>query len=151
MDFNGIATFTLESSVRKQALKVLEESAELFAAVDAPHPCKKDVLAEAADAVTAVANLLASLEVLQDEVDEAIGRCNARNAARGRIPAWVVRVGDGYVSDFDIDGYDNAHLEVSDDESMLFFDEDKACQFCEMLAEKLCMDAHVESGDTLKS
>lgn len=151
MDFNGIATFTLESSVRKQALKVLEESAELFAAVDAPNPRKKDVLSEAADTVTAVANLLASLEVSQYEVDEAVGICNGRNAARGRIPAWVVRVGDCYVSHYDIDECGNAHMEVSDDESMLFLDEDKACQFCEMLAEKLCMDAYVESSDAIKS
>lgn len=153
MDFANVSTFTVEDSLDDQCMKVLEEANELFS------ECHKGdcaaivhrVLEEAVDTVTAVANVLEYLGVEQDKIDEAIGRCNGRNAERGRIPAWVVRVGDSYVSDCDIDGYDNVHLELSDGESMLFLDEDKACQFCEMLSEKLCMDAYVESSDTLKS
>lgn len=151
MDFNGISTFTIEESVRKQAVKVLEESAELFAAVDAPHTCMKDILAEAADTVTAVANLLASLEVSQDEVDEAVGLCNGRNAQRGRIPSWVVRIGSRYLSRYDVDEFGNEEIEVSDSEPILFLDDDKACRFCDMLSERMSIDACVEPSDIVES
>lgn len=153
MDFANVSTFTVEDSLDDQCMKVLEEANELFS------ECHKSdcaaivhrVLEEAVDTVTAVANVLEYLGVGQDKIDEAIGRCNRRNAARGRIPAWVVRVGDSYVSDCGVDWYGDLHIVVSGDERLLFLDEDEACRFCEMASKKLCMDAYVESSDTLKS
>lgn len=81
---------------KEQALKVLEEAAELVEAVkrcetwrvaerDAPFPsAREDVIDEAMDVYQALANLLAG-EFTDGEIADAYGRCLERNRRRGRL------------------------------------------------------------------
>lgn len=66
-----------------QALKPLEEAAEVFGAWQ----LNSDTYAlnECMDVVQAVVNLLAALGFTQEDVDAAIERCNERNRERGRL------------------------------------------------------------------
>lgn len=66
-----------------QALKPLEEAAEVFGAWQLNGDTY--VLNECMDVVQAVVNLLTALGFTQEDVDMAIERCNERNRERGRL------------------------------------------------------------------
>lgn len=68
---------------KAQALKPLEEAAEVFGAWQLNSDTY--VLNECMDVVQAVVNLLDAEGFTQEDVDAAIGRCNARNWERGRL------------------------------------------------------------------
>lgn len=80
-----------------QALKPLEEAAEVFGAwqeLDSMRPTtfKQDwvdmrncLIDECVDTVQAIANLLAAMGTTQGEVDAAITRMDKRNEDRGRL------------------------------------------------------------------
>ena len=80
-----------------QALKPLEEAAEVFGAwqlhdgvrlsqiMAARVAYRQNLIDECMDVVQAVVNLLDAEEFTQEDVDAAIGRCNARNWERGRL------------------------------------------------------------------
>lgn len=79
-----------------QALKPLEEAAEVFGAWrkrdDARHAAttvrrafREDLIDECMDTVQAIANLLAAVGATQGEADAAIRRMDGRNRDRGRL------------------------------------------------------------------
>ena len=80
-----------------QALKPLEEAAEVYGAwqlhdgvrqsqiMAARRAYRQDLIDECMDVVQAVVNLLDANGFTQEDVDAAIGRCNARNWERGRL------------------------------------------------------------------
>lgn len=79
-----------------QALKPLEEAAEVFgawqarynmrfASRDAQGAFRDDLIDECMDTVQAIANLLAAIGATQGEVDAAIKRLDERNEDRGRL------------------------------------------------------------------
>ena len=79
-----------------QALKPLEEAAEVFgawqkcdgtryAATTIRWAFREDLIDECMDTVQAVANLLAAVDATQGEVDAAIKRMDERNRDRGRL------------------------------------------------------------------
>lgn len=68
---------------KAQALKQLEEAAEVFGAWQLNSDTY--VLNECMDVVQAVVNLLDALGFTQKDVDMAIERCNERNRERGRL------------------------------------------------------------------
>lgn len=81
---------------KHQALKPLEEAAEVFgawqarynmrfASRDAQGAFRDDLIDECMDTVQAIANLLAAVSATQGEVDTAIRRMDARNEHRGRL------------------------------------------------------------------
>ncbi len=89
--------FDKPDAPKAQALKPLEEAAEVFGAwqqCDDYRECRltsftdelrRDLIDECMDVVQAVVNLLDAEGFTQDDVDAAIGRCNARNRERGRL------------------------------------------------------------------
>lgn len=82
---------------KAQALKPLEEAAEVFGAwqlhdgvrssqiMTARRAYRQDLIDECMDVVQAVVNLLDAEGFTQEDVDAAIERCNARNWERGRL------------------------------------------------------------------
>lgn len=82
---------------KRQALKPLEEAAEVFGAwqeLDSMRPTtfKQDwvdmrncLIDECMDTVQAIVNLLAAIGTTQGEVDAAIKRLDERNGDRGRL------------------------------------------------------------------
>lgn len=79
-----------------QALKPLEEAAEVFgawqarynmrfASRDAQGAFRDDLIDECMGTVQAIANLLAAVGATQGEVDDAIKRMDERNEYRGRL------------------------------------------------------------------
>lgn len=93
----AFGAFDKPDAPKAQALKPLEEAAEVFGAwqqCDDYRDCritafrdelKRDLIDECMDVVQAVVNLLDAEEFTQEDVDAAIGRCNARNWERGRL------------------------------------------------------------------
>lgn len=86
--FNGV------SDGKGQALKPLEEAAEIFGAwqefdgmrnVPAWRDMRDDLIDECMDTVQAVANVLAAIDATQGEVDAAVKRMDERNGDRGRL------------------------------------------------------------------
>lgn len=86
--FNGV------SDSKAQALKPLEEAAEVFGAwqefdgirnVPAWRDMRDDLIDECMDTVQATANMLAAIGATQGEVDAAIRRLDERNGNRGRL------------------------------------------------------------------
>lgn len=84
------------SDSKGQALKPLEEAAEVFgawqkcdrmryAATAMRKASREDLIGECMDTVQAVANLLAAIGATQGEVDAAIKRMDGRNRGRGRL------------------------------------------------------------------
>ena len=84
------------SDSKGQALKPLEEAAEIFgawqkcddmryAATTIHRALRVDLIDECMDTVQAVANLLAAVGATQGEVDAAIRRLDERNGDRGRL------------------------------------------------------------------
>lgn len=79
----AFGTFDEPDAPKAQALKPLEEAAEVFGAWRLNSDTY--VLNECMDVVQAVVNLLAALGFTQEDVDAAIERCNERNRERGRL------------------------------------------------------------------
>lgn len=86
-----------ENAPKAQALKPLEEAAEVFGAwqdcddmrfspiMTARREYRQHLIDECMDVVQAVVSLLDAEGFTQEDVDAAIGRCNARNLERGRL------------------------------------------------------------------
>ena len=94
VDFGKVPVFEGAEADKAQALKVIEEAAELFAAWQAwkkeAHMFGKPQLydamvEEAADVVQALANFLAGLGV--EDIRRAMADCMERNEQRGRVYA----------------------------------------------------------------
>lgn len=96
-----IQPFANVGETKAQALKPLEEAAEVFGAWQAfdnallqtsgygwgPNAYRnkeQDFIAECADLIQATANLLAAYDFSQEEIDAALEQCRRRNEARGR-------------------------------------------------------------------
>ena len=76
---------------KSQALKVLEEAAEVVEAFKdwnkhgQTAEQRPDLTDECADVIQATVNLMAAMEFTDDEIHQAIKDCRARNDARGRM------------------------------------------------------------------
>lgn len=90
----NMRVFNNVSDSKGQALKPLEEAAEVFGAwqelddmrnVPAWRDMRDDLIDECMDTVQATANMLAAIGATQGEVDAAIKRLNERNGDRGRL------------------------------------------------------------------
>lgn len=92
----NVRVFNEVSDDKRQALKPLEEAAEIFGAWQARHDARRDVrdargasrrdlIDECADTVQAAVNMLAAVGATQGEVDAAIERMDERNGNRGRL------------------------------------------------------------------
>ena len=93
----AFGAFDKQDAPKAQALKPLEEAAEVFGAwqlhdgvrhsqiMAARWAYREDLIDECMDVVQAVVNLLDAEGFTQEDVDAAIGRCNARNWERGRL------------------------------------------------------------------
>lgn len=90
----NMRVFNDVSDSKGQALKPLEEAAEVFGAwqefdsmrnVSAWRDMRDDLIDECMDTVQAIANLLAAVGATQGEVDAAIRRMDERNGDRGRL------------------------------------------------------------------
>lgn len=93
----NLRTFREVRDDKAQALKPLEEAAEVFGAwqdcdgvrysqiMTARREYRKDLIDECMDVVQAVVNLLDAEGFTQEDVDAAIERCNERNRERGRL------------------------------------------------------------------
>ena len=89
--------FDKPDAPKAQALKPFEEAAEVFGAwqlhdgvrlsqiMTARRAYRQNLIDECMDVVQAVVNLLNAEGFTQEDVDAAIGRCNARNWERGRL------------------------------------------------------------------
>lgn len=77
----NLRTFHEVRDNKAQALKPLEEAAEVFGAWQ---NCD-DLIDECLDTVQATVNLLAAVGATQGEVDAAIRRMDERNQERGRL------------------------------------------------------------------
>ncbi len=90
----NICVFNDVSDSKGQALKPLEEAAEVFGAwqefdsmrnVPAWRDMRDDLIDECMDTVQATVNMLAAVGATQGDVDTAIRRLNERNENRGRL------------------------------------------------------------------
>lgn len=85
----NVETFPNVEPNKAQALKVLEESAEVFGAWqiwnddNSSHFERMAIVEECADVIQAVCNLLAGLGVR--DMRDAMERCEERNVKRGRM------------------------------------------------------------------
>lgn len=92
----NMRVFNDVSDSKGQALKPLEEAAEVFGArqkcddmryatTTICEAFREDLINECVDAVQAAANILAAVGATQGEVDAAIKRMDERNGDRGRL------------------------------------------------------------------
>lgn len=92
----NMRVFNDVSDSKGQALKPLEEAAEVFgawqkcddmryAAMTIREASRGDLIDECVDTVQAAANMLAAAGATQGEVDAAIKRMDERNGDRGRL------------------------------------------------------------------
>lgn len=93
----AFGAFDKPDAPKAQALKPLEEAADVFGAwqdcddmrlspiMTARREYRQSLIDECMDVVQAVVNLLDAEGFTQEDVDAAIGRCNARNWERGRL------------------------------------------------------------------
>lgn len=92
----NVRVFKDVSDGKGQALKPLEEAAEVFgawqkcddmrhAATTVREALREDLIDECVDTVQAAANVLAAAGATQGEVDAAIRRMDGRNGDRGRL------------------------------------------------------------------
>ena len=84
----GVQTFKETKPDKAQALKPLEEAAEVFGAWQRFYGChtktnEESLVDECADVIQATCNLLESLGVT--DLREAMERCAERNRERGRL------------------------------------------------------------------
>lgn len=81
-----VRAFSHVAPDKAQALKPLEEAAEVFGAWQSTHlpedRRREQILFECADVIQATCNLLAALDVT--DMTEAMRRCECRNRERGR-------------------------------------------------------------------
>lgn len=90
MEILNTKTFVIEEDAKAQALKVLEEAAELVEAVKCWEVAgrslafKTSAVEEAADVMQATLNLLDMMGLDRLDVLEAMRKCKDRNMARGR-------------------------------------------------------------------
>lgn len=100
LGFPPVPTFVIEGSLRSQALKVLEEAAELVeAAKELEEHCNENgievgdaelcdawhMICEAADVNQALVNLMATARISARRIDSAAKSCTLRNIERGRV------------------------------------------------------------------
>lgn len=90
LHIGDVGLFDEPRADKEQALKVLEEAAEAFAAWQEYDRCRPDrftgrvmLLMECADVIQAVANLAGALGV--DDLRPHMAACERRNRERGRI------------------------------------------------------------------
>ena len=92
----NMRVFNKVNDDKHQALKPLEEAAEVFGAWQARYNMRfasrcacgafrRDLIDECMDTVQAAANMLAAIGATQGEVDAAIKRMDERNGNRGRL------------------------------------------------------------------
>ena len=93
----AFGAFDRPDAPKAQALKPLEEAAEVFGAwqdcddmrlspiMTTRREYRQSLIDECMDVVQAVVNLLDAEGFTQEDVDAAIGRCNERNWERGRL------------------------------------------------------------------
>lgn len=93
----AFGAFDKPDAPKAQALKPLEEAAEVFGAwqeldsmrrspfFSAWRDMRDDLIDECLDTVQAIVNLLAAVGATQGEVDDAIRRMDERNGSRGRL------------------------------------------------------------------
>ena len=93
----NMCVFRKVNDNKPQALKPLEEAAEIFGAwqkcddmrnspvAAARNALRDNLIDECMDTVQAIANLLAAVSATQGEVDAAIRRLDERNGDRGRL------------------------------------------------------------------
>lgn len=92
----NMRVFNDVSDSKWQALKPLEEAAEVFGAwqkcddmryatTTIRKAFREDLIDECVDTVQAAANMLAAVDATQGEVDAAIKRMDERNGDRGRL------------------------------------------------------------------
>lgn len=92
----NMRVFNKVNDDKRQALKPLEEAAEVFcawqarynmrfASRDAQGAFRDDLIDECIDTVQAITNLLAAVDATQGEVDAAIKRMDERNGNQGRF------------------------------------------------------------------
>lgn len=92
----NMRVFNNVSDSKGQALKPLEEAAEVFGAwqkcddmryatTTIRRAFREDLIDECMDTVQAIANLLAAVGATQGDVDAAIRRMDVRNGDRGRL------------------------------------------------------------------
>ena len=106
LGFPPVPTFAIEGSLRSQALKVLEEAAELVEAVKAyesPESAGNDLyldkymamMEEAADVNQALMNLMNAVGACNGSLSDAAAECTMRNVDRGRLKIEFVPVEGG--------------------------------------------------------
>ena len=89
VSIGNISTFPGIRADKNQAVKVLEEAAEIFGAWQAYDNDRenadrlRDLTNECADLITATCNLLKGLGV--DDMHQAMSECEKRNEKRGRM------------------------------------------------------------------
>lgn len=95
----GVRTFVIEDTLRAQALKVLEEAAELVEAVKAferivekedTYPFVREwayekAASELADVLQSTLNTAAAMGFVEETVNRAMDQCHERNRERGRV------------------------------------------------------------------
>lgn len=106
LGFPPVPTFAIEGSLRSQALKVLEEAAELVEAVKAYESAESAgndldldkymaMMEEAADVNQALMNLMNAVGECNGSLSAAAAECTIRNIDRGRLAVEYVSVEGG--------------------------------------------------------
>lgn len=107
--FPAVHCFAMESTLRAQALKVLEEAAELVestkryertmddrnASMDELVGAREDLMSEAADVNQALMNLMNAVGECNGSLSAAAAECTIRNIDRGRLAIEYVSVEEG--------------------------------------------------------
>lgn len=106
LGFPPVPTFAIEGSLRSQALKVLEEAAELVEAVKAYESAEGSgndleldkymaMMEESADVNQALMNLMNAVGECNGSLSAAAAECTIRNIDRGRLAIEYVSVEEG--------------------------------------------------------
>lgn len=106
LGFPPVPTFTIEGSLRSQALKVLEEAAELVEAVKAYESAEGSgndleldkymaMMEESSDVNQALMNLMNAVGECNGSLSAAAAECTIRNIDRGRLAIEYVSVEEG--------------------------------------------------------
>lgn len=106
LGFPPVPTFAIEGSLRSQALKVLEEAAELVEAVKAYESSEgagndleldkyMEMMEEATDVNQALMNLMDAVGECNGSLSAAAAECTIRNIERGRLAIEYVSVEEG--------------------------------------------------------
>lgn len=104
LGFPPVPTFAIEGSLRSQALKVLEEAAELVEATkayksadgtDDVWDAHVSMMEEAADVNQALMNLMNAVGECNESLATASAQCTMRNVERGRLEIEFMDVEEG--------------------------------------------------------